>query len=265
MARTRRRSIPRLPPARQSAPFPMNDLRFALRQLLKNPGFTAVAVLTLALGIGVNSALFSVMYAVLFEPLPYPDAGRLVQVQSTISAAGKPMETLPVWAYPRFELLRDHNRLFARIAAFDSSTVTVAGGDSPERVEAELASASYFPLLGVRAARGRVFLPEEDRKGSSQPVVVVSDGYWQRRFGGDPGVVGRTVRVNGMPLTIVGVLPAGFKGQSGATEMWMPITLAPALAGDPSRLDAPSLCGTGRWHVCSPRSIWPPPGGVLTP
>ncbi len=222
----------------------MNDLRFALRQLLKNPGFTAVAVLTLALGIGVNSALFSVMYAVLFEPLPYPDAGRLVQVQSTISAAGKPMETLPVWAYPRFELLRDHNRLFARIAAFDSSTVTVAGGDSPERVEAELASASYFPLLGVRAARGRVFLPEEDRKGSSQPVVVVSDGYWQRRFGGDPGVVGRTVRVNGMPLTIVGVLPAGFKGQSGATEMWMPITLAPALAGDPSRLERPFTM----WH-----------------
>ncbi|MGA2862875.1 MAG: ABC transporter permease [Verrucomicrobiota bacterium] len=222
----------------------MNDLRFGLRMLLKNPGFTAVAVLTLALGVGVNSALFSVLYAVLLEPLPYPEPGRLVQVQSTISAPGKPAETLPVWSYPRFELLRDHNRIFAQIAACDSRTLTVTEGGGAERVETELASASYFPLLGLRAVLGQVFVREEDRKGASQPVVVIGAGYWQRRFGGDPGVIGRTLRVNQTPLTIVGVLPAGFKGQSGATQMWVPITMTPTLSGDPSRLERPFTM----WH-----------------
>ena len=193
----------------------MNDLKFAFRQLLKNPGFTAVAVLTLALGVGVNSALFSIMYAVLLAPLPYPESARLVQVQSTILTPGKPQETIPTWSYPRFELLRDHNRIFSSIAAFDSRTLIVTGVDRAERVETELASASYFPLLGVRTSLGRVFLPEEDRKGGSQPVAVISDGYWRRHFGSDPGVIGRILRVNRTPLTIVGVLPAGFKGQSG--------------------------------------------------
>lgn len=222
----------------------MNDLKFAVRQLLKNPGFTAVAVLTLALGVGANSALFSVIYAVLLEPLPYPEPDRLVQVQSTISWPGKPKQTIPAWSYPRFELLRDHNRIFAQIAAFDSRTLTVTEMDSAERVEAEFTSASYFPLLGVRTALGRVFLPDEDRKGASQPVVVISAGYWQRRFGGDPGVIGRTLRVNQTPLTVVGVLRAGFQGQSGATDMWVPITMAPTLEGDPTRLERPFTM----WH-----------------
>lgn len=222
----------------------MNDLKFALRQLWKNPGYTAVAVLTLALGIGVNSALYSVIYAVLLEPLPYPEPARLVQVQSTIAWPGKPKEIVPQWSYPRFELLRDHNRIFAQIAAYDSCTLTVTGVDSAEHVKAELASASYFPLLGVQAALGRVFLPDEDRKGVSQPVAVISAGYWQRHFGGDPGVIGRTLRVNQTPLTIVGVLRAGFHGQSGATDLWVPITMAPTLDGNPSRLERPFTM----WH-----------------
>lgn len=222
----------------------LQDLRFAFRQLLKNPGFTTGAILTLALGIGANSALFSVLYAVLLEPLPYPEPDRIVQVQSTISAPGKPAEIVPPWSYPRFELLRDHNRIFAQIAACDSRTLTVTEAGSAERVEAELASASYFPLLGVRAVLGRVFVPEEDRKGASQPVVVISAGYWQRRFGGDPGVIGRTLQVNKTLLTVVGVLPAGFQGPSGATQMWVPITMTPTLEGDPSRLDRPFTM----WH-----------------
>jgi putative ABC transport system permease protein len=222
----------------------LRDVRFGLRMLRKNPGFTAAAVLTLALGVGVNSALFSVLYAVLLEPLPYSEPGRLVQVQSTISAPGKPAEIVPPWSYPRFELLRDHNRIFAQIAAFDSRTLTVTGTDRSERVEAELASASYLPLLGVRAVLGRVFLPEEDLKGAARPVVVISEGYWRRHFGGDPGVIGRTLRANQTPLTIVGVVAAGFKGQSGATEMWVPITLTPTLEGDPSRLERPFTM----WH-----------------
>src|ERR1019366_10168539 len=125
----------------------MNDFRFAARQFLKNPGFAGVAVLTLAMGIGVNSALFSVMYAALFEPLPYPEPDRLVEVQSTITPAGKPTETLPVWSYPRFELLRDYNRIFAGIAAVDNDTVIVAGDDNAGGVEAGHVSASYFRPL----------------------------------------------------------------------------------------------------------------------
>jgi len=136
----------------------MNDFRFATRQLLKNPGFAGVAVLTLALGIGVNSALFSVMYAALFEPLPYPEPDRLVQVQSTITPAGKPKEVMPEWSYPRFELLRDYNRIFAGVAAVDNNTVIVAGTDNAERVEAELASASYFTILGLSGYPGYYFI-----------------------------------------------------------------------------------------------------------
>ncbi len=222
----------------------LNDIRFAFRQLSKSPGFSAVAITTLALGLGANSALFSVMYAVLLEPLPYHDPGRLVQVQSTITVPGKPREILSAWSYPRFELLRDHNQIFEQIAAFDRSTVTVAGGDSAERVEAEMASASYFPLLGVRPALGRVFLPEEDLKGASHSVGVISEDYWHRKFGGDPAVIGQTLRVNATPVTIIGVLPAGFNGLTGAAEMWMPITLAPALTADPTRLDRPFTM----WH-----------------
>jgi predicted permease len=222
----------------------MNDLHFSIRQLLKNPGFTCVGVLTLALGIGVNSALFSIMYASLFAPLPYPKPDRLVQVQTTISSAGKAPQSFPYWSYPRFELLRNDNRIFTEIAAIHKNTVIVSGKESAERVEAELVSANYFPLLGVHATHGRVFVPQEDQKGDSQPVVVISDRYWQRYFGGDPGVLGGTLKVNGTLLTVVGVLPPGFKGQSGATEMWMPITLVPALVGDPSRLARPFTM----WH-----------------
>ncbi len=222
----------------------MNHLRFAVRQLSKNPRFTVVAMLTLALGVGVNSALFSVLYAVLLQPLPYPEPGRLVQVHSTITAPGKSRQTFSTWSYPRFELLRDHNRIFSQIAAFDCSTLTVTEIESAERVEAEFASASYFPLLGVQAVLGRVFLLEEDLKGGSQPVVVISEGYWKRRFGGDRGVIGRTLRANETLLTIVGVLPAGFRGQSGAAEIWVPITMAPTLSGDPNRLKRPFTM----WH-----------------
>jgi putative ABC transport system permease protein len=222
----------------------MNHFHFAVRQFSKHPGFTAVAVLTLALGIGVNSALFSVLYAVLLVPLPYPDANRLVQVESTISVPGKPVAIMPEWSYPRYELLRQYNRIFAEVAARDRSTLTVTEADGAQRVGAEFVSASYFPLLGVRAMLGRVFRPEDDLKHGSQPVALISEGYWQRRYGGDPAVIGQTLRINQTPLTIVGVLRSGFKGQSGDTELWVPITLTPVLAGDPKRLDRPFTM----WH-----------------
>jgi len=222
----------------------MNDLRFAIRLLAKNPGFTAVAVLTLALGIGANSALFSVVYAVLIKPLPYPEPERLVQVQSTISAPGKPAFTFPEWAYPRFELLRDQNRAFAQVVACASGEVTVTDGGDPERLKTEQVSAGYFALLGLRPARGRFFVAEEDQRARSQPVAVISDGLWRRRFGAEPGVLGKVIRANKVALTIVGVMPRGFGGQSGSAELWVPITMVPALDGDPDRLNRPGTM----WH-----------------
>jgi hypothetical protein len=221
----------------------MNDLKFALRQLLKNPGFTAVAVLTLALGIGANSALFSVIHAVLIKPLPYQQPDRLVKVQTSVSVPGKAAITLPLWSYPRLELLRDYARPFAQAAAYSTTDLTVVGGGDAERVEAEQVSADYFDLLGLRPALGRVFLAEEDVK-PGQAVTIISDSLWQRRFGADLGVVGKTIRANQTVLTILGVLPRGFRGQSGASELWVPITLAPTLEGDPKRLERAGAM----WH-----------------
>ena len=222
----------------------MKDIRLAVRQLLKNRASSAIVVLTLALGIGANSALFGIVYDVLLKPLPYPEPERLLHVQSTISRPGERPEVLPYWSYPRFELLRDQNRIFERVAALDELTVTVAEADGAERVEAELVSASYFPLLGLGAARGRAFGPDEDRKGASERVVVIGDTYWRRRFGGDPGAVGRTLRANDVSLTVIGVMPPGFEGQSAVAEMWIPITLAPVLTGNPMRLERAQTM----WH-----------------
>jgi predicted permease len=222
----------------------MNDLRFALRQLRRNPAFTVVVLLTLALGIGANSALFSVVYAVLIKPLPYREPGRLVQVQSSVAVPDKPAQTFAHWSFPRYEVLRDQNRLFAQVAACASDDVTVTGDGEAERIHAEEVSSSYFPLLGLRPSLGRAFGTEEDRAPGSSPVALISDGLWRRRFGGDPKVIGKTLRADRVSLTIVGVLPPGFKGQSGLAELWVPISLVPALHRDPNRLQRPWVM----WH-----------------
>ncbi len=220
------------------------DLRYAFRVLGRSPGFTSAVVLTLALGIGVNSALFGVIHNVLLKPLPYPDAERLVQVQSSITAPGKPTEILTVWSYPRFELLRRHSRVFTQIAACADDTLTLTQGGDPERVRAELVSAAYFSLLGLQPQLGRVFEEQEDRTPGAHPVAVISDGLWRRHFGAQADVLGRTVCLNKTYLTIVGVLPAWFKGQLGSAEVWAPITMAPILQGSPERLTRPLTM----WH-----------------
>ena len=222
----------------------MNDLRFALRQLGRNPVFTVVALLTLALGIGANSALFSVVYAVLLKPLPYREPGRLVQVQSSVAVPGKPVQTWAHWSFPKFEVLRDHNRLFAQVAACSDRELTVTGDGEAERVQAEEVSSSYFPLLGLQPSLGRVFGSEADGAPGSSPVVLIGDGLWRRRFGGDSNVIGKALRANRVSLTIVGVLPPGFKGQSGSAELWVPISMVPVLHQDPTRLQRPWVM----WH-----------------
>ena len=222
----------------------INDVKFSVRTLGRKPGFAGAVILTLGLGIGINSALFSVIHKVLLEPLPYPDPERLVQVQSTIKAPGKPTEVIAVWSYPRFELLREHSRVFAQIAACAEDSLTLTQGRDPERVGAELVSASYFSLLGLKPQLGRTFEEQEDRTPGAHPVAVISDGLWRRRFGGQADVIGKTVCLNKMYLTVVGVLPAWFKGQLGSADVWVPITLAPILQSNPQRLTRAATL----WH-----------------
>src|SRR5215208_671026 len=204
------------------------DLHYAKRMLLKQPGFTVVALLSLAIGIGANTAIFSVVNAVLLHPLPYREPDQLVKVLQSSANPGK-FGMASLWAYPRFAALRDQNETFAGVAAYARRAFNLTGTDEPERLQAEFVSADYFPLLGIDAAQGRTFLPEEDRTPSTHGVALLGYGLWQRRFGGDPSAVGKTVELDKHALTIVGVLPRGFKGQSGTADVWMPMMMVPRM------------------------------------
>jgi putative ABC transport system permease protein len=181
----------------------MNDLRFAFRQLRKNPGFTAVAVLTLALGIGANSTMFTAVNSMLLRPLPYPQPDRLVVI---LEAARQ--ESPNVVAYPDFLDWQQQTKVFADMAAYQLATFNLTGADEPERVPGLRITANFFRTLGVRPALGRDFLPEEDEPSGSA-VLLLSHRLWERRFGSDPAVIGRTVPLNGRGHVVVGVLPAG--------------------------------------------------------
>jgi putative ABC transport system permease protein len=204
------------------------DVRYGLRVMARKPGFAFVAILTLALGIGANTAIFSVVNAVLLRPLPYRQPEQLVKVfQAAPSSEKDAAPTL--WSYPRFEVLRDHSQSFTAVAAYSQTGFNLTGTDEPERVQAEMVSASYFPLLGIEPMAGRTFGEDEDRKGSAQPVAVLGYALWQRRFGADPQVIGQSIELDKHSFTIVGVMPAGFNGQQGTAQVWLPITNAPLL------------------------------------
>ncbi|MBX3277721.1 MAG: ABC transporter permease [Acidobacteria bacterium] len=197
------------------------DLRFGARTLLKQPGFTLIAVLTLALGIGANTAIFTVVNALLLRPLPYRQPEQLVKVFRTPPDPTKGM--LPsIWSYPRFEMLRRQNRSFTQVAGFNQSPYNLTGTDAPEQLWMEMASDGYFPLLGVNTIVGRTFTAED-----AGEVALLGYGLWQRRYGGDPQVVGRTIELDKLAFTIVGVLPPGFRGQSGTADVWLPMMAAP--------------------------------------
>ena len=203
------------------------DLRHGARMLWKNPGFTAVAVLTLALGIGANTAIFSVVNALLLRPLPYKDPERLVKVFRAQPDPAKGM--LPsLWSYPRFVALQAHNQSFAGVAGYTQSPYALTGTDTPERVQVEVVSASYFPLLGVSAAAGRTFEPEEGAAPGAAREAILGYGLWQRRFGGDLQAIGGTIELDKQTFTVVGVMPPDFRGQSGTADVWLPMTTATA-------------------------------------
>jgi predicted permease len=184
----------------------LQDIRFGLRMLAKNPGFTAVAVLTLALGIGANTAIFSVVNAVLLNPLPYKDADRLVVVWKQNPSRGWYHNIISA---ADFLDLQKQNRVFAGMAAIKEEDINLTGEDVAEAVRGEQVTANFFDLLGVRAARGRTFVPDEGSPGGP-PVVVLSDGLWKRRYGGDPAILGKQIAANGRKFTVVGVMPPGF-------------------------------------------------------
>jgi putative ABC transport system permease protein len=191
------------------------DLRFGARVLRKNLGFTLVAVLTLALGIGANTAIFSVVNAVLLRPLQYPNAARIVAIQE-LNEKGTRGQVTPA----NFLDWRTQQTSFEHLAAILSRPANFSAGDESERMELSMTSANFFEVFGVRPHLGRFFLPEEERAGHDA-VVVLSYALWQRRFGGDPSLVGKSLTLDGQTYTVVGVAPAGFQ-YPDRTEVWIP-------------------------------------------
>jgi putative ABC transport system permease protein len=199
----------------------VQDLKYGARMLAKNPGFTLVAMLALALGIGANTAIFSVVNAVLLRPLPYQDPDRLV----FISEHTEQVPDMSV-SYPNFLDWQRQNQVFDEIAAFQGQNFNLTGVDRPERLSGWNVSANFLTALGIKPFLGRDFLPQEDQPGGP-PVVVVTYGLWQRRFGGDPGLVGRALTLNGRSYTVIGILPASFKFAevSGAADIYASLGL----------------------------------------
>ena len=198
----------------------LQDLQYSFRTLRRDPGFSTLAVLTLALGIGVNTAVFSLLDPVLFPPVPYPDPQQLVRVFRTVPQSDS-------WSHsvPSYLDYHDQSRSFSDIAAFVWGNFSIAEpGEPAERIQGILATASYFPVFGVQPALGRTFTEDEDRPGAP-PVVILSDAGWRHRFGGDPQIVGRTIRIDGQPASVIGVMPASFENAAflGGVEMWRPI------------------------------------------
>jgi len=201
----------------------LQDLRFALRMLARNPGFTSVAILTLALGIGANTAIFSVVKAVLLRPLPFKDPARLVRVNESVEKGGRS----PV-AYPNYVDWRAQNTVFEEMAAYADCEMIVSGTDKSERVYCEQASDTYFPLLGVSAVIGRTFTPEENATPMKHAVALIGYGLWERRYASDQAIVGKIIRLNDFDFTIIGVLPKGFVGYSDSSEVWIPMMMRDA-------------------------------------
>jgi putative ABC transport system permease protein len=205
----------------------MKDILYAFRQLTKHPTFSLIAILALALGIGANTAIFSVVNAVLLQPLPYRAPNELVWLWGT-----NPLNEIPKEAasYPDFNDWRQQAQSFQTMAGFaNTSSILTEEGGEPERLPGAVVLGDFFTVLGVEPALGRKFLPEESEQGKNR-VVILSQELWQKRFGGDPKIIGRQITVNGNPNTIVGVLPSGFQDPMPAArkkvQLWIPLTVS---------------------------------------
>ena len=215
---------------------PLHDVRYALRMLVKNPGFTAIAVLMLALGIGANTAIFTVVNAAILRPrLGIGSPESLVDVGRSDRGVGFDNMT-----YPNFRDYRERNTTLAAMAGLvlEPRAVSLGSADGAERVYATLVSGNYFDVLQVRPHLGRFFLPEEDRTKGAAPVAVLSHAFWQRRFSSDPAIVGATLKLNGAAYTVVGIAPPGFRGTVPVVpELWVPMMMVEDLRRDAGVLD----------------------------
>src|SRR5882762_52429 len=206
------------------------DVRYGLRVLRKNPAFTIVAILTLALGVGANTAIFTVINAVMLRALPVQRPQQLVTVgdPAKVYSWGTGTPRTDAFSYPLYQEVRDHNDVFSSLLAssnLGNLRITIEGG--PETVRGRLVTENYFQTLGVEALRGRTFMGDENRIPGGDPFLVISYGYWQRRFSGDPAVIGRNVRLNNYPFTIIGVGPPGFFGEvvGDRPDLWAPMMM----------------------------------------
>jgi macrolide transport system ATP-binding/permease protein len=207
----------------------LQDLRYALRQLSKSPGFTLTTVLTLALGIGANTAIFSLFNALVLRPIPANDPARIVNLYRTVENQTR----YGTFSYPEYLDYRDHNTALSGLAAFTGARMTLTSpsetsleGGAGETVQALLVSGNYFSVLGVGAQPGRTFVAEEDQTPNSHPVVVLSHDLWQRRFAGDPNLVGSRLVLNSVSYTVVGIAPKDFAGtEPDPPDLWVPMMM----------------------------------------
>jgi len=201
----------------------LQDLKYAVRMFLKQPAFTIIAILTLAIGIGANTTIFSVVNSILLRPLPYREPDRLAMVWMNNARINISED----WhSYPNYEAYRNNTSTFEDIAIFNNRSFNITGDNEPERVRGAIASSNLFPLLGVDAMLGRTFTPEEDENGKDM-VAILSYGLWQRRFAADPDILGKTVSLNNANREIIGVMPASFRFPEKDTEMWIPVAPSP--------------------------------------
>ena len=201
-----------------------HDLFYAARSLRKHLAFTTTAVTMLGLGIGASVAIFALVNAVLLKPLPFADPDRLMLVHLVGPRPGEPAPRPMIWSYPKYRVFRENQRTFASTAAFTAWNWNLTGTGSSERLNGEMVEGPYFDVLGLKARLGRGFSAGETQTAGSAPLVVLGHRLWTERFGAGRDVLGRSVGLNGVPHTVIGVMPAGFRGLTGQADLWVPVT-----------------------------------------
>jgi predicted permease len=204
----------------------LQDVRYGLKQLWKSKGVTIVAIVSLAVGIGANSAIFSIVNSVLLRPRPVSAPDQLVQIYT-----GDRNQPYHASSYPTYQDFRDRSEVFSGLAAYGIEQFKLDDGNKVEQIWGEFITGNYFDVLGVSAVKGRTFLPEEDAVPKRNPVVVIGHSLWQRRFHSDPDLVGKTIGINGQQLTVIGIAPPQYSGMMGglASEVWVPLMMTPLL------------------------------------
>jgi hypothetical protein len=236
------------------------DVRYAIRQLRKSPGFTLTVLLSLALGLGANTTIFTFVNALLFLPPPVKDPGRLVEVMQRDPKASGIESYLPL-SYPGYSQLRDQNRTLSGFAAFDGDPGPVSWRNEGQGtlLHGQLVSGNFFSVAGIQPLLGRSFTPKEDRPGAARPVIVISYSFWKQQFGADRSIVGHALTLNGTSYTVIGVAPPSFTGIliGSQPDFWTPLAMTPTLIHDHDRMTSDTsfwLFGVGRLKPGVPRS-----------